>query len=292
MKEWDRLMDGIDAPPAVQMRSYWSDEGANLPPQYDLAVALAAACLIGEPNRLLDLGCNSGQPTIDALGRAGLANIHVEGYDVLPEEVATYFLPPDASRPNFVFTQLDKDEMRLPLEDKSMDIVLALNVLFRADNALTMLQEVCRVLREGGVAAISSNSRLHAATRHWIARHALMEVSQKYRISTVGLPVPANGIFSNDLPELLEKVTGFEIVAEESQVGSTVIDDERIDSFFDTIMLEAARTDLPKKYYSNFREEVRNIGTRLQARAKEKGYDLRDRVDRKIIIVRKRSETR
>jgi SAM-dependent methyltransferase len=107
---------------------------------YDMALEVARTLppRAGARVRVLDVGCGNG---FIAHHLTGLLGTTVVGLDVGTSTSA---------RINY----LPYDGRHFPVKDQSFDAVLLCYVLHHAQNAILVLNEVSRVLREGGVAII------------------------------------------------------------------------------------------------------------------------------------------
>jgi len=107
---------------------------------YDMALEVARTLppRAGAGVRVLDVGCGNG---FIAHHLTGLLGTTVVGLDVGTSTSA---------RINY----LPYDGRHFPVKDQSFDAVLLCYVLHHAQNAILVLNEVSRVLREGGVAII------------------------------------------------------------------------------------------------------------------------------------------
>src|SRR5689334_14338257 len=105
---------------------------------YDMALEVARALPARSNTRVLDVGCGNG---FIAHHLTGLLGTTVVGLDVGTSTTA---------RINY----LPYDGRHFPVKDQSFDAVLLCYVLHHAQNAVLVLNEVSRVLREGGVAII------------------------------------------------------------------------------------------------------------------------------------------
>jgi len=107
---------------------------------YDMALEVARTLppRTGAGVRVLDVGCGNG---FIAHHLTGLLGTTVVGLDVGTSTSA---------RINY----LPYDGRHFPVKDQSFDAVLLCYVLHHAQNAILVLNEVSRVLREGGVAII------------------------------------------------------------------------------------------------------------------------------------------
>lgn len=98
------------------------------------------------PVTLLDIGCSEGKITA-ALGKGfGMDSANIHGCDVreLKQD-------PDG----FTYTRIEDDNSnKLPYADNSFDLVVSLMVLHHIENVATMLPEITRVLRPGGIFVI------------------------------------------------------------------------------------------------------------------------------------------
>jgi SAM-dependent methyltransferase len=141
---------------------------------------------------VLDLGCGDGR-FVEILIDAGFNTIGVDVPDLKPFVEQRLARRPDL-RPHIVF--LDDDE-RIPLPDRSVDIILANNVFEHIPTLNSTVQEVARVLKtEGAVYTVfplkSSIIEAHALLPffHWIASRSVrlryanfMKAIGLYRIS-------------------------------------------------------------------------------------------------------------
>jgi SAM-dependent methyltransferase len=103
---------------------------------YDMALEVARA--LPPKANVLDVGCGNG---FIAHHLSGMLGTNVVGLDVADST---------AARINY----LPYDGRHFPLKDQSFDAVLLCYVLHHAQDAVLVLNEVSRVLRDGGVAII------------------------------------------------------------------------------------------------------------------------------------------
>lgn len=125
------------------------------------ALANAIAPLLATDRSLLDIGCGDGRLT--ALLAQRQPSLAVRGLDVLV-------------RPDAVIDVQWFDGRRLPMEDKSVDTVLFVDVLHHANDARLLLQDAARVARR---AVVIKDHRLgrpgaHATLRlmDWVGNRA------------------------------------------------------------------------------------------------------------------------
>lgn len=120
--------------------------------QCDRQVVRRVESLLGGPRRVLDLGCGYGRIAV-ALAAAGH---DVTGVDICPAMLER--ARSRAERAGAAVRWIEGDLCRLQLEDDSFDAVLCLwltfNELYRREEQLAALREICRVLRPGGTALI------------------------------------------------------------------------------------------------------------------------------------------
>jgi demethylmenaquinone methyltransferase/2-methoxy-6-polyprenyl-1,4-benzoquinol methylase len=106
------------------------------------------------PGTVVDLGAGTGAANADLGHRTVIA------VDPAPEMMA---LNPAERR------MIGKGEM-LPLEDASVDAVFSAYVFRNLDSIATTLDEIARVLRPGGAAAIVDLGRPESAWKRWLHR--------------------------------------------------------------------------------------------------------------------------
>jgi SAM-dependent methyltransferase len=103
---------------------------------------------------VLDCGCGTGSMTLDLAGR--VAPGRVVGVDVDESQLAL-------ARASAADRELDGVEFarasvyELPFADATFDVVLANTVLFHLSDPVRALSEMRRVLRPGGIAAVSDD---------------------------------------------------------------------------------------------------------------------------------------
>lgn len=107
---------------------------------------LQALQRFGKPGRLLDVGCGAGTFLVEAQ-RAG--------YEVTGQEVAPYFV--DYCRRELGLTVFEGEIETLPLAPGSLDYATAFDVIEHHPKPDHMLREMHRLLRPGGLIAISTH---------------------------------------------------------------------------------------------------------------------------------------
>lgn len=273
---------GVDSTPAMQARRWLSGEAAGEPDQYDTALLQIIRYLGGGAlETLVDIGCNSGDFVLDGLQHtqesaitadpkvqrmiqdAKLGQTQVYGLDILPEEKALYFAT-NSSQNRLKFRQVI-DPVRLPIASDSADGVLALNVLFRTD-AHRMLHEIRRVLRPGGIAALSSNFSDHAWFRHDLTsearKFAMADLRGLSPTTITRMPPPAEGAYYTDLKEMAEGIPGLSFMGEQLQRTELKITFNNLDEYIIAMQLEASRTGLPPELHIVYRALVRELAER------------------------------
>jgi ubiquinone/menaquinone biosynthesis C-methylase UbiE len=106
---------------------------------------------------LLDIGCGHGRHTFEALRRgASVASVDLDRSRLIDVgAMSTAMLKAgeiDRSSSNLV---LEGDALRLPFHDNAFDRVIASEVLEHIPDDITAMNEIARVLRPGGTAAVT-----------------------------------------------------------------------------------------------------------------------------------------
>jgi len=119
--------------------------------------------------RVLDLGCGSGYGTALAAGHSQLTvGVDIAG-DAIQYAIAHY------SRPGLSFLQVDNVERwALPFSTGAFDVVLSFQVIEHLWQVASYLQEICRLLRPGGVLVLATpdrSSRLFPFQKPWNVWH-------------------------------------------------------------------------------------------------------------------------
>ncbi|MFL5906772.1 MAG: class I SAM-dependent methyltransferase, partial [Solirubrobacterales bacterium] len=105
----------------------------------------------GDGARLLDLGCGTGHQMAELRGRG----FEVTGVDGSPEMLEHA----RANNPDAELHGADVED--LPLEDRSFDYILCIEVLRYLRNPERCVAEMARVLRPGGVALATATPRFN-----------------------------------------------------------------------------------------------------------------------------------
>jgi ubiquinone/menaquinone biosynthesis C-methylase UbiE len=96
---------------------------------------------------VLDAGCGPGY-LLEALARRGFQVSGMDGSDRMLESAEARLR---AAQPDFPFTLKQGDIERLPFEDAQFDLVLSTGVIEYLQGDATVLREMHRVLRPGGI---------------------------------------------------------------------------------------------------------------------------------------------
>lgn len=108
---------------------------------------------VNEGRVVLDFGCGSGTYTIPAAklvgegGRVYALDISRRALDRMEEKAEQEGLK------NIVRIEASGDE-EISLEDKTIDLMLLIDVLYEIDDREALFEEACRILKPGGVVAI------------------------------------------------------------------------------------------------------------------------------------------
>lgn len=139
----DLILTGERTLPGVAEENYWFQRHL---------VAYRYLLPLAEGKTVLDLGCGEGYGTDLLASRAAKAM----GADLAPE--AIYHARRTYRRPNLSFLYMDI--YHLGLEDACCDLVCSLQVIEHMHEPRGLVEEALRVLRPGGLCAISTPNRL------------------------------------------------------------------------------------------------------------------------------------
>lgn len=214
---------------------------------------------------LLDVGCSSGEFMLRAAQEVG-APAYLFGLDVIDYSRADYL------RANFDdsrFTFIHGSGEDIPLPDGSVKVLTAHNILFRSENPEHMLEGFKRVVEPSGLIVISTNARDHLPLRYTIERLAAMQVSMSLGISLELLTPPAEGFYLEDVPKILDRIGGLEIVEKPDPSDKSrnnpqisyvkIYEGARLETLKSSIQFSANYTDLPPEEYREFRLAANNI---------------------------------
>lgn len=244
----------------MMLRRTINEEYAAQPVDFNLAglqIAEQAVgrCLTSE-DTIVDIGSNSGGMIADAAIRLGTtARILCVEPDAGAAEAHQRLDNELHNRVHFVQGAGEA----LPLADNTVTGLTMHNVIFRAKDAVAMLQEAKRVVQSGGYVAISSNAFGHATHRHRFERMVAKEVMQE---SGFKFPIPrppAEGTYLEDLPALIAQVGDFELredlyVSQNTEAVITL--GERLDTYLLSIKYSAANITIPARLHSVWRRAV------------------------------------
>ena len=134
--------------------------------------AAVAACEVSKPALALDIGCGAGNLSKHLLDL---------GASVTAADISSNFL--DLVKTNYptVLTHHLNGEDLKEIPDASFDVVATYSVLHHIPNYLKMVEEMCRVLKPGGILYIDHE---HNET-YWNQDETLIEFYEKQRYSDI-----------------------------------------------------------------------------------------------------------
>jgi ubiquinone/menaquinone biosynthesis C-methylase UbiE len=213
---------------------------------------------------IVDVGSNWGKPVADAKDATGI-NAQILAIEPAEDAVIYYdnYLPSRQKEGVILAHAYGED---LPLPDNYAAGSQIHNVVFRTARLVSMLREITRVVKPGGLNALSTNAKGHAPGRHGYFSEVAVEAAKMVGMD-VGVPgEPADGCYLEDIPEILKVAGGFEEVDEEAlQARDPEIvfrQDSRIiitpghvlDTFLEAILFSANRVFLPVAPYRSHAE--------------------------------------
>jgi len=112
---------------------------------------------LGSGDLLLDVGSGNGRHTFEALKRgANIVAVDLdEMYLPIVREMALAMRDQGEARPHATIAAVQGTALSLPFPDSTFDRVIAAEVLEHIPEDVTAMRELARVLKPGGVAAIS-----------------------------------------------------------------------------------------------------------------------------------------
>jgi len=158
----------------------------------DVAVLLVPHLAAGQ--RVLDVGCGTG-----LLGRALRARAKVTVYGL---DISTASLKQAQERGLYdQLTQHDLQKQPLPVPDNAYDIAASIGVLTYIADAGTLMRDLCRAVRAGGVIAFTQRTDLWQERRFddMIARLEGEGLWQRHHVSTPKPYLPGNAEFADDI---------------------------------------------------------------------------------------------
>jgi ubiquinone/menaquinone biosynthesis C-methylase UbiE len=177
---------------------------------YDEAVK---AMLLAQPDVVVDVGCSDGLNVVQAALKNNLTAelIGVDPFDG-PYNIIKQTLPPS----HFTFMKGFAEGLIFP--DSSIDALLELFTIYHTSPVSRSLGEIQRVVKPGGLAAISTNSRENKP------RHRAFERMLTNYFNEEALPAPAHPFSSERAAKVLPKV--FEVITVVSQVCEMHVTEE------------------------------------------------------------------
>jgi SAM-dependent methyltransferase len=166
-------------------------ERAN-PGLHDHVLERAIATTPDRAARVLDIGCGTGALLVRFRG-CGYTNL--AGIDIAPP----------AAIPGVHFHALDLDDPRFPVDDGSVDLALAVEVLEHIENVGAFLAEIRRVLSPTGRLLLTTPN-VHSVE----ARLRLLLLGQLKQFDSIGDPTHIYPVFSFPFNRLLAR-NGFRV---------------------------------------------------------------------------------
>jgi SAM-dependent methyltransferase len=150
----------------------------------------------------------------------------------------------------------------IPLADNSATGATLHNVIFRADDAQAVLNEVKRIVRPGGFIAISSNAKEHARYRHAFEQAVAERVMRVSGVQFIPPKPPAEGFYLSDLPRLVAIVGDLVVVPDlyvNQNTRAIITRGERLTHYLQSIDFSAATTNIPPELRSVWRRMVHEV---------------------------------
>jgi demethylmenaquinone methyltransferase/2-methoxy-6-polyprenyl-1,4-benzoquinol methylase len=123
---------------------------------------LVAQCLKLNPEKVLDIGCGTGDLTI-AIARRSRGNLHITGYDFSRSMLEAAAKKVQAIVPDKKISFIYGEAARMPFPDASFDCIgisfAFRNMLYKNPLAERNLAEIFRVLQPGGSCFIAESSQ-------------------------------------------------------------------------------------------------------------------------------------
>ncbi len=132
----------------------------------------AASCAIGEA---IDIGCGTGLLAIELAQQA--PGLHITGIDLAPEMLMQARENADRANIGSRTSFRSGDAVRLPFEDRSLDMVVSTLSLHHWADPVAVFNEIDRVLRPGGaflVADLRRDMPPPAYVLVWFATHCVV----------------------------------------------------------------------------------------------------------------------
>jgi demethylmenaquinone methyltransferase/2-methoxy-6-polyprenyl-1,4-benzoquinol methylase len=123
---------------------------------------LVAQCLKLNPEKVLDIGCGTGDLSIN-IARQARGNLHVTGYDFSRPMLAAAVKKVRAQDLDKKISFVSGEASQMPFPDESFDCIgisfAFRNLIYKNPLALRHLSEILRVLKPGGSCLIAESSQ-------------------------------------------------------------------------------------------------------------------------------------
>lgn len=174
---------------------------------------------MGPLDTVLDLGCSNAKFVLQAAEETG-TEAYILGLD--PDfEAYSFYKSNDLDTSRFSFMRGIGED--ICLQDNSVKVTTAHNVLFRSSDMFKMLEEMKRVTEPGGLIILSTNARNHGYWRHYIEKQSAEATSLLPDVTIKSVQNPAATCYLEDLPEILRTSGGLEIIDDSAIQNSEAI---------------------------------------------------------------------
>lgn len=256
----DPIYDDRDSVLYMILRRIINSEYADQPMDFNIEGLLAGEKILGrtftESDVIADIGSSSGEMVAEAVVTTGILS-KIVCIEPLKDAYDTHLYLPIELQERVSFVRAVGEN--IPLKDNTLTGATMHNVIFRAQDAKSMLKEAQRTVMPGGFIAISSNADGHAYYRHKFESNVAEKVMEIAGIEFSAPKPPAEGHYLEDLPNLISEVPGLEIENDlyvSQDTFAAISRGQRLEDYLDSIKYSAANTDLPNEHRETWRRVV------------------------------------